>query len=60
LDKAGNSIAARMAMIAMTTNNSINVKAGQEFLERERPAKRQILQEKLLIKNNYRTAPKNL
>ena len=27
LDKAGNSIAARMAMIAMTTSSSINVKA---------------------------------
>ena len=27
LAKAGNSIAARIAMMAMTTNNSINVKA---------------------------------
>jgi hypothetical protein len=31
LDKAGNSIAARMAMIAMTTSNSINVKADLRF-----------------------------
>src|SRR5947209_31644 len=32
LDKAGNNIAARMAMIAITTSNSINVKPGFEPL----------------------------
>ena len=32
LDKAGNSRAARMAMIAMTTNSSINVKARHNHL----------------------------
>src|ERR1017187_2171322 len=31
-DKTGNSSAARMAMIAITTSNSINVKARREFM----------------------------
>src|SRR6478736_7438424 len=54
LDNAGNNIAARMAMMAITTNSSIRVKARCEDLERG--VRRELMMERLVAMMGARMA----